>query len=159
MRALPLLAVLVLAPLTDAIAQEPPLQPGQRVRVEVRRLRRAVYTLIRVEHDALVVLRGGYDDSLDVVGIHFLGGTWGALATGLFASTGVNPDGADGLFFGNPAQLGIQFITVIATMVFAFVLTFIILKVIDLVIGLRIAEEEEERGMDLSLHNESGYSF
>jgi len=66
MRSAILLAILVLAPLTDAIAQEHPLQPGQRVRVEERRLPRAVYTLIRVEHDALVVLRGGYDDSLDI---------------------------------------------------------------------------------------------
>ena len=101
----------------------------------------------------------GYDDSLDVVGIHGLGGTWGALATGLFASTGINPDGADGLFFGNASQLGIQFVSVIATMVFAFVMTVIILKLVDLLVGLRISAEEEERGMDVTLHNETGYSF
>jgi Amt family ammonium transporter len=101
----------------------------------------------------------GYDDSLDVVGIHGLGGTWGALATGLFASTGINPDGANGLFFGNASQLGIQFVSVIATMVFAFVMTLIILKVVDLLVGLRITAEEEERGMDITLHNETGYSF
>ena len=101
----------------------------------------------------------GYDDSLDVVGIHFLGGTWGALATGLFASTAVNPDGADGLFFGNPAQLGIQFIAVFATIIFAFVMTYIILKVIDVLIGLRVTEDEEVRGLDISLHNEAGYNF
>ncbi len=100
----------------------------------------------------------GYDDSLDVVGIHGFGGTWGALATGLFASTAVNPDGANGLFFGNPGQLWTQFVSVIATMVFAFVMTLIILKVIDVVMGLRITEEEEEIGMDLSLHNETGYA-
>ena len=101
----------------------------------------------------------GYDDSLDVVGIHFLGGTWGALATGLFASKAINPDGADGLFFGNPGQLWIQFVSVIVTVVFAFVMTLIILKVIDLVMGLKITDEEEEKGMDTSLHNETSYSL
>ena len=101
----------------------------------------------------------GYDDSLDVVGIHGVGGIWGALATGLFASKGVNPDGADGLFFGNAVQLWNQFVSVIATMVFAFVMTMIILKVIDLLIGLRVTEEEEVQGLDVSLHNEAGYTF
>jgi Amt family ammonium transporter len=101
----------------------------------------------------------GYDDSLDVVGIHALGGIWGALATGLFASVKVNPDGANGLFFGNPAQLWIQFVSVIGTMIFAFVATFIVLKVIDLIVGLRVTEEEEIKGLDLSMHNETGYSF
>ena len=79
----------------------------------------------------LLKSRLGYDDSLDVVGIHGLGGTWGALATGLFASKAVNPAGANGLFFGNPGQLWIQFVTVIASMIFAFVMTLIILKVVD----------------------------
>jgi Amt family ammonium transporter len=101
----------------------------------------------------------GYDDSLDVVGIHGLGGTWGALATGLFASTVINPGGADGLFFGNPGQLWIQFISVAATWIFAFVMTVIILKVVDSIVGLRVTEEEEERGLDISQHNETGYSF
>jgi Amt family ammonium transporter len=101
----------------------------------------------------------GYDDSLDVVGIHGVGGTWGALATGLFASKAINPAGFDGLFFGNPGQLWIQFISVAVTMIFAFSMTFIILKAIDLVIGLRVSEEEEEKGMDISLHNETGYSL
>lgn len=101
----------------------------------------------------------GYDDSLDVVGIHGLGGTWGALATGLFASTKINPDGADGLFFGNPGLLWTQLISVIVTMVFVFIMTVLILKIIDLLIGLRITEEEEIKGMDISLHDESGYSL
>ncbi len=103
--------------------------------------------------------RLGYDDSLDVVGIHGFGGIWGALATGLFASTSINPNGANGLFFGDPGQLWIQFISVMITMVFAFIMTWIILTAIRWVIGLRITEEEEERGLDLSLHNETGYSF
>ncbi|MBW1735818.1 MAG: ammonium transporter, partial [Deltaproteobacteria bacterium] len=70
----------------------------------------------------------GYDDSLDVVGIHGLGGTWGALATGLFASTKVNTDGANGLFFGNPGQLWSQVVSVVATMAFAFTVTYVILR-------------------------------
>ena len=107
----------------------------------------------------LLKSRLGYDDSLDVVGIHGLGGTWGALATGLFASTKINPDGANGLFFGNPGQLWIQFVSVVATMVFAFIVTLIILKIIDALIGLRVSEEEEVKGLDISLHNEAGYSL
>lgn len=107
----------------------------------------------------LLKSRLGYDDSLDVVGIHGLGGTWGALATGLFASTKINPDGANGLFFGNPGQLWIQIVSVMATMVFAFIMTLIILKIIDGLIGLRVSEEEEVKGLDISLHNEAGYSL
>jgi Amt family ammonium transporter len=108
-----------------------------------------------------VMLKGKlrYDDSLDVVGIHGFGGTWGALATGLFASKAVNPAGSDGLFFGNPGQLGVQFVSVLATIVFAFVMTLIILKVVDWVAGIRVSDEEEERGMDISMHDETGYSF
>jgi Amt family ammonium transporter len=101
----------------------------------------------------------GYDDSLDVVGIHGVGGAWGALATGLFASTAVNPDGADGLFFGNPAQVWLQFVSIIATAAFAFLSTLVILKAVDLLLGVRMNGDEEERGMDITLHNEAGYNF
>jgi Amt family ammonium transporter len=107
----------------------------------------------------LLKARLGYDDSLDVVGVHCVGGTWGALATGLFASKAINPAYADGLFFGNPGQLWIQFISVAATMIFAFSMTCIILKVIDKVIGLRVSAEDEEKGLDISMHNETGYTF
>jgi ammonium transporter, Amt family len=107
----------------------------------------------------LMKSRLGYDDSLDVVGIHGLGGTWGALATGLFASTTVNAGAANGLFFGNAGQLWTQFVSVVVTGVFAFVMTVIILKVIDWTIGLRVSGDEEEKGMDISLHNETGYSL
>ena len=100
-----------------------------------------------------------YDDSLDVVAIHGLGGTWGALATGLFASKAINAAGSDGLFFGHPGQLGVQFLSVLATMVFAFVMTLIILKVVDSVAAIRVSDEDEERGMDISLHDEKGYSY
>ena len=101
----------------------------------------------------------GYDDSLDVVGIHGVGGTWGALATGLFASTMVNPDGANGLFLGNPGQLWIQFLSIVVTCLFAFTMTFVILKVLDSLMGLKVSEEEEVRGLDLTQHSEAGYSF
>jgi Amt family ammonium transporter len=100
-----------------------------------------------------------YDDSLDVVGIHGFGGTWGALATGLFASKAVNPAGSDGLFFGNPGQLGVQFVSVLATIVFAFVMTLIILPVVEWVAGVRVSDEDEEKGMDISMHDEKGYSY
>jgi ammonium transporter, Amt family len=102
--------------------------------------------------------RLGYDDSLDVVGVHGIGGTWGALATGLFASKAINPAGNDGLFYGNPAQLGVQAITVVATIAFALVMTFIILSVLKATMGLRVSEEEERMGLDLTQHNERGYA-
>jgi len=101
----------------------------------------------------------GYDDSLDVVGVHGVGGTWGAIATGLFASTAINAAGNNGLFFGNPKQLLIQVIAVIATWVFAFVGTLIILSILKAIMGLRITEEEEIMGLDLSQHNEKSYSL
>jgi Amt family ammonium transporter len=100
----------------------------------------------------------GYDDSLDVVGVHGVGGTWGALATGLFASKLINPAGNDGLFFGNPGQLWVQFVAVAATWVFAIVGTFIILSILKAIMGLRVSEEEELMGLDLSQHDERSYS-
>lgn len=100
----------------------------------------------------------GYDDALDVVGIHGVGGIWGALATGLFASKAINAAGADGLFYGNPAQFGIQAMAVLISVVFAFTGTFIILKLVDGVMGLRVSEEEERMGLDLSQHDERAYS-
>ena len=103
--------------------------------------------------------RFGYDDSLDVVGVHGVGGTWGALATGLFASKLINDAGADGLFFGNPALFGIQALAVVVTWVYAFVVTFILLKILDWTMGLRVSGEEEETGLDLSQHSETGYNF
>jgi len=95
----------------------------------------------------------GYDDALDVLGIHGIGGTWGALATGLFASVG----GGTGLFFGNPGQVVIQAIGVGATWAFAGVGTFVILKIVDGVVGLRVSKEEEVLGLDLNEHSERAY--
>ena len=100
----------------------------------------------------------GYDDALDAVGVHGIGGSWGALATGLFASKAVNSAGADGLFFGNPAQLGIQAMAVLVTIVFVFVGTLIILAIVDAIMGLRVNEEEERSGLDISQHDEKAYS-
>ncbi|HEX9716134.1 MAG TPA: ammonium transporter [Desulfurivibrionaceae bacterium] len=103
--------------------------------------------------------RLGYDDALDVVGVHGVGGLWGALATGLFATTAVNAAGKNGFFFGNPQLLGIQAMDALTTIAYSVVVTFIILKVVDLVIGLRVSEEEEEQGLDLTQHSEIGYSL
>lgn len=102
--------------------------------------------------------RFGYDDSLDVVGIHGVGGVIGIVATGLFASKAINAGGADGLFSGNPGQLGVQVLTAAAVALFSVVGTFMILKVTDGMTGLRIAPEEESTGLDLSQHNERAYS-
>jgi ammonium transporter, Amt family len=101
----------------------------------------------------------GYDDSLDVVGVHGVGGTWGALATGLFATKLINDAGGDGLFYGNPAQLWNQIVAVVATIALAVVGTAIILKVVDALVGLRVSEEDEEVGLDLSQHSETAYAL
>src|SRR6266581_3627565 len=99
----------------------------------------------------------GYDDSLDVVGVHGVGGTWGAIATGLWASKAVNPEGADGLFFGNPGQLWTQIVAILASYALAAVMTAVILKVVDAIVGLRVPEEDEVAGLDLSQLSETAY--
>jgi Amt family ammonium transporter len=103
--------------------------------------------------------RLGYDDALDVVGVHGVGGLWGALATGLFASTAINPGGHDGLFFGNPSLLGIQAMDAFSTIIYSVIVTYIILKAIDLTIGLRVSREDEIQGLDLTQHSETAYSL
>jgi Amt family ammonium transporter len=103
--------------------------------------------------------RWGYDDSLDVVGVHGVGGTWGALATGVFASKAVNAAGRDGLLFGDASTLGIQIMAIVATWLFAAVVTFLLLKGLDATMGLRVSLEEEQMGLDLSQHNEAGYTL
>jgi Amt family ammonium transporter len=99
----------------------------------------------------------GYDDSLDVVGVHGVGGTWGALATGLFASKAINAAGNDGFFFGNPGQLWTQLVTVVVTIAFAMIVTAIILAILKATMGLRVSDEEERMGLDLTQHNERAY--
>ena len=105
-----------------------------------------------------VKFKFGYDDSLDVVGVHGVGGALGALLTGVLASTAVNPGGADGLLFGNPGQLWIQFVSVAVTAVYCGGVTYILLKIVDAVIGLRVTEDDEQVGLDLSQHGETAYT-
>ena len=100
----------------------------------------------------------GYDDSLDAFGVHGIGGIWGALATGLFASTAINAGGANGLFFGNPKQLLVQLVAVAVTAVYTLVGSFILLKLIDKTVGLRVTEKDELMGLDLTQHKESAYT-
>ena len=101
--------------------------------------------------------RFGFDDALDVVGMHGVGGSIGALLTGVFASTAVNAAGRDGLLAGNPGQLVPQIVGIVVTMVFSFVMSFAILKVIDATMGVRVSAEAEETGLDLADHAETAY--
>ena len=107
---------------------------------------------------SIIKAKYGYDDALDAFGCHGIGGTWGALATGIFATTTVNPVGADGLFYGNASLLGIQAVSVGITVVFVVIATYLIIKVVGLFMKLRVSEEEESTGLDLSLHGEKAYS-
>ncbi len=99
-----------------------------------------------------------YDDSLDAFGIHGVGGIWGAIATGLFASVAVNSGGADGLLHGNAALLGKQLIAIGASAGYSFVVTFVILKAVSATIGVRASVEEEIQGLDLTEHSENAYT-
>jgi Amt family ammonium transporter len=100
----------------------------------------------------------GYDDSLDVFGMHGVGGAWSMIATGLFASTAVNPDGNDGLFNGYPYQLLAQVVAVLAVSVFAGGMTFVVIHLLRMVVVPRVDEEAESLGLDLAQHGEKGYS-
>ena len=99
------------------------------------------------------------DDALDVWAVHGIGGTWGAIATGLFATVAINTAGANGLVFGNPQQLVTQLIAVGATWLYAAVATLVIVKAIDLTIGMRVREHEESLGLDRSQHGEIAYQL
>ncbi len=99
-----------------------------------------------------------YDDTLDVFGVHGLGGIWGAIATGIFATTSINPAGKDGLLYGNPEQLVTQLIGVGTAIAFAAIGTFVILKAISLFTSLRVSKEEEINGLDFSQHGELAYN-
>ncbi len=103
--------------------------------------------------------RLGADDALDVFGVHGLAGTWGALATGIFANTAVNPAGANGLLFGNPSQFVAQLISVVAGWVIAAIGTFVILKVVGAITPLRVSREEEMTGLDQTIHGEEAYNL
>jgi Amt family ammonium transporter len=100
----------------------------------------------------------GYDDSLDVFGMHGVAGTWGMIATGLFASTGINPDGSDGLFYGYPYQFFAQLVAVLAVWAFAGGMTVLLMKLIPLISSPRVDEEAEIIGLDLTQQGEKGYT-
>jgi Amt family ammonium transporter len=100
----------------------------------------------------------GYDDALDVVGVHGVGGTWGALATGVFAWTAMNAGGDNGLIHGNPGLLLIQLKAVVATWLFCGVGTFILLKITDVAVGIRVSDEDEVMGLDVTQHSEQAYT-
>ncbi|MFP5222767.1 MAG: ammonium transporter [Acidobacteriota bacterium] len=99
-----------------------------------------------------------FDDSLDVVGIHGLGGVIGTLMAGLLATKGVNPNGADGLFYGNAAQLGIQALGIAVVGAYAFAVSYVLLKLVNAFMGLRVSPENEGIGLDVAEHNEAAYS-
>ena len=103
------------------------------------------------------LLRRKVDDALDVFAVHGIGGIWGAIATGIFAQKAVNEAGNNGLLYGNPAQLAIQIVAVAASAAFAAIVTAVILKVIDLAIGLRVPEQDEVLGLDTTQHGELAY--
>jgi Amt family ammonium transporter len=101
----------------------------------------------------------GYDDALDAFGVHGVGGIWGALATGLWATKSVNAAGADGLFYGNPMQFVVQLKAVAVTVVYSFGVTFVLLKVVNALVGLRVSQENERIGLDLAEHREAAYTL
>lgn len=101
----------------------------------------------------------GYDDSLDAVGVHGVGGTLGALATGLFATQSVNPAGNNGLLYGNPSLLGVQALSIGVAILYSFIVTWVLLKVLDKIMGVRVDVAEEIDGLDVSQHGESGYTM
>jgi Amt family ammonium transporter len=101
----------------------------------------------------------GYDDSLDAFGVHGTGGTMGAILTGVFAVKAINPAGFDGLLKGNPGALTNQLIATALTWVIAIVGSLVLLKIVDVLIGLRVSEEDEYQGLDLSQHGEAGYNL
>jgi len=100
-----------------------------------------------------------YDDSLDAFGVHGVGGIWGTLAVGLWGTKAVNLAGVNGLFYGNPIQLWLQAKAVLFTMVYSFVMSLVLFKAVDFVLGLRVTEHEEAVGLDLTQHREAGYTL
>ena len=106
----------------------------------------------------MLKVKFSYDDSLDVVAVHGVGGILGTLATGLFATVAVNAGGSNGLFYGNPRQLAIQALAVGVILVYSFVATYVILGLLEKTMGLRVTDEQEVMGIDLSQHGEAGYN-
>lgn len=100
----------------------------------------------------------GYDDSLDVFGMHAVGGTWGMIATGLFASTEINASGSDGLFYGYPYQFFVQVVAALAGWAVAGGVTCLLYSLLTLLLSPRVDEEAETMGLDLDQHGEKGYT-
>jgi Amt family ammonium transporter len=100
----------------------------------------------------------GYDDSLDAFGVHGVGGILGTLLAGIFATKLINPAGANGLLYGNPKQLAIQAFAVLVTVVYTLIVTYIIYKIVDALVGVRVEERDEVIGLDLTQHREGAYT-
>jgi Amt family ammonium transporter len=100
-----------------------------------------------------------YDDSLDAFGIHGVAGAWGVFAVGLWASLAVNANGANGLFHSGAHQLLVQFVAVVVAATFSFVASFVLLKLVDKLMGLRVRPDQEVIGLDLTQHKEAAYTF
>ena len=107
----------------------------------------------------IVKAKLGYDDSLDAFGVHGIGGMLGVLCAGLWATTVINPAGSDGLFYGNPKQLLLQFIAVVGCAAYSFVMSWGLLKLVDKLVGLRVTKDEENIGLDLTQHKETAYTL
>ena len=107
---------------------------------------------------AVVKEKFGYDDSLDAFGVHGIGGTWGAVATGLWCSTEINPAGADGLFYGSADTLIAQLISIVVAYVLAIVGSYILFKVVSCFMQVRASENEEVSGIDICEHGERAYN-
>jgi Amt family ammonium transporter len=107
---------------------------------------------------AVIKAKLGYDDSLDAFGVHGVGGMWGTIATGLFAEKAVNAAGNNGFFFGNLHQLLVQGLLVIITITFAVIMTWIIFRIVDAVVGMRVEEKSEIVGLDLTEQSEAAYT-
>lgn len=115
------------------------------------------FTTVFVSYYSISYLKPklGYDDALDAFGVHGMSGTWGAILTGVFASPAIN--GVAGLLYGNPTQLVIQIISIVAVAIYSFILTYVIAKVLDITVGLRVDEKTEIDGLDMTEHEEIGY--
>jgi ammonium transporter, Amt family len=116
----------------------------------------AIFGYLAVSH---LKPRFGYDDALDVFGIHGISGIVGMIGAGIFATPLINAAIKGGVIYGNPSQLFIQLIAILAVLIYSFVMTIIIAKIIDKTIGLRVSDQEETQGLDITLHEESGYRF
>jgi Amt family ammonium transporter len=115
----------------------------------------AVFCYIAI---AVIKAKLGYDDALDAFGVHGVGGIWGTIAVGLFAEKAVNTAGANGIFFGNTHQFFVQLMMVAVVSVFVAVMTWVLFKFVDAVVGIRVKEEQEFIGLDLTQQSEAAYT-